>query len=85
MYTTEVIITMANQSAKVFNIDLKSELLTTLNKNDIKQFTGFNQRNCPILNDGLKHFLRKQSVSIIDNNGNSYEFKNNALYKNNEF
>lgn len=76
---------MANQSAKVFNIDLKSELLTTLNKNDIKQFTGFNQRNSPILNDGLKHFLRKQSSSIRDNNGNIYELKNNALYKNNEF
>ena len=76
---------MANQSAKVFNIDLKSELLTTLNKNNIKQFQGFNQRNSPILNDGLKHFLKKQSVSIIDNNGNSYELKNNALYKNNKF
>ena len=76
---------MANQSAKVFNIDLKSELLTTLNKNDIKQFQGFNQRNSPILNDGLKHFLKNQSSSIRDNNGNIYELKNNALYKNNEF
>lgn len=76
---------MANQNSKVFNIDLKGELLTTLNKNDIKQFTGFNQRNSPILNDGLKHFLRNRSSSIRDNNGNIYELKNNALYKNNEF
>lgn len=74
---------MANQSAKVFNIDLKSELLTTLNKNDIKQFTGFNQRNSPILNDGLKHFMKNTSASIIDQQGRKYELKNDGLYQDN--
>ena len=70
---------MANQSAKVFNIDLKSELLTTLNKNDIKQFTGFNQRNCLYANDGLKRFKVSSTPYIYDDKGNYYSLENDQF------
>lgn len=70
---------MANQSAKVFNIDLKSELLTTLNKNDIKQFTGFNQRNCLYANDGLKRFKKNYTSNIYDDKGNYYSLENDQF------
>ena len=56
MYTAEEHITMANNNANVTTIDLKSQLITTQNKNAILPFTGFKKRNSPFLNGGLKHF-----------------------------
>lgn len=70
---------MANQNSKVFNIDLKGELLTTLNKNDIKQFSGFNQRNCLYANDGLKRFKVSSTPYIYDDKGNYYSLENDQF------
>ena len=79
MYTAEVHISMANQNSKVFNIDLKGELITTQNKNIIKQFTGFKERNCLVANNSLKGFKKNNTPFIYDDNGNYYSLENNQF------
>ena len=70
---------MANQNSKVFNIDLKGELITTQNKNVIKQFTGFKERNCLVANNSLKSFKKNNTPFIYDDNGNYYSLENNQF------
>ena len=70
---------MANQNSKVFNIDLKGELITTQNKNVIKQFTGFKERNCLVANNSLKRFKKSYTSNIYDDNGNYYSLENNQF------
>lgn len=70
---------MANQNSKVFNIDLKGELITTQNKNVIKQFTGFKERNCLVANNSLKGFKKNNTPFIYDDNGNYYSLENNQF------
>ena len=70
---------MANQNSKVFNIDLKGELITTQNKNVIKQFTGFKERNCLVANNSLKGFRKNNTPFIYDDNGNYYSLENDQF------
>ncbi len=70
---------MANQNSKVFNIDLKGELITTQNKNIIKQFTGFKERNCLVANNSLKSFKKNNTPFIYDDNGNYYSLENDKF------
>lgn len=79
MYTAEVHISMANQNSKVFNIDLKGELITTQNKNVIKQFNGFKERNCLVANNSLKGFKKNNTPFIYDDNGNYYSLENDQF------
>ena len=75
---------MANQTAKIFNIDFKSPLITTQNKNQIMQFNGFTKRNNPFLNGGLKKFNVTPALKqLSDKDGNIYSFNNGNVYKNN--
>ena len=74
---------MANNNANVTTIDLKSQLITTQNKNAILPFTGFKKRNSPFLNGGLKHFnLDVSSKQLLDRYGNKYRLENGHVYKN---
>ena len=83
MFTAEEHITMANNNANVTTIDLKSQLITTQNKNAILPFTGFKKRNSPFLNGGLKHFnLDVSSKQLLDRYGNKYRLENGHVYKN---
>ena len=75
---------MANNNANVTTIDLKSQLITTQNKNAILPFNGFKKRNSPFLNGGLKHFnLDVGAKQLLDKNGNSYRYENGTVYRNN--
>lgn len=68
---------MANASAIQNVIDLKSELITSKNKNTITPFIGFKKRNSPYLNDSLKALTENKNVeaSIFDNEGNAYVWR----------
>lgn len=75
---------MANNNASVTTIDLKSQLITTQNKNAILPFNGFKKRNSPFLNGGLKHFnLDVSNKQLLDRYGNKYKLENGHVYKNN--
>lgn len=74
---------MANNNASVTSIDLKSQLITTQNKNAILPFNGFKKRNSPFLNGGLKHFnLDVSSKQLLDRYGNKYRLESGHVYKN---
>lgn len=74
---------MANNNASVTSIDLKSQLITTQNKNAILPFNGFKKRNSPFLNGGLKHFnLDVSNKQLLDRYGNKYRLENGHVYKN---
>jgi hypothetical protein len=74
---------MANNNASVISIDLKSQLITTQNKNAILPFNGFKKRNSPFLNGGLKHFnLEVSNKQLLDRYGNKYRIENGHVYKN---
>ena len=68
---------MANASAIQNVIDLKSELITSKNKNKITPFIGFKKRNSPYLNDSLKALTENKNVeaSTFDNEGNAYVWR----------
>lgn len=68
---------MANASAIQNVIDLKSELITSKNKNTITPFIGFKKRNSPYLNDSLKALTENKNVeaSTFDNEGNAYVWR----------